>query len=83
MRRLQAGLNAFPGLPMPLQAAHQHGFKLQTAFAEIRAQTLALLVPQRRQIVVIVGAKRGLAVAHQIKSSHDGHSMNGERPFGG
>ena len=61
---LQTFLNAFKGLPMALQAAHQHRLKLQATLTKIRAQTLALLVTQRRKIVVIVSAKRGLAVAH-------------------
>ena len=62
--RLQTFLNAFKGLPMALQAAHQHRLKLQATLKKIRAQTLALLVTQRRKIVVVVGTKRGLAVAH-------------------
>ena len=62
--RLQTFLNAFKGLPMALQTAHQHRLKLQAALTKIHAQTLALLVTQRRKIVVVVGTKRGLAVAH-------------------
>ena len=49
---------------MALQTAHQHRLKLQAALTVILAQTLALLVTQRRKIVVVVGTKRGLAVAH-------------------
>ena len=64
VRRLQAGLNAFKSLAVALQTAHQHRLKLQAAFTEIVAQALTLLMTQRGKIVVIVGAKRGLAVAH-------------------
>ena len=64
--------NTFPGLAVSFQAAHVNCFKLQRLcglmFAgplkPILAQANALSLAQVAELVVIVGAKRSLAVAH-------------------
>ena len=48
----------------------QRGFKNDAFAFEVSAQLLGLLLAQRAQQVVVVGTKRGLAMAHKIKGSH-------------
>ena len=72
---LQLGLahafgNAPPSLPLTLQTAGDDGFKSQSALLKISAQAATLALAEFGQLVIVVGAKRGLAVAHQVKSSH-------------
>ncbi|MOA08728.1 hypothetical protein D3C78_1285190 [compost metagenome] len=67
---LQACGNAFQGLGVAAQAAGQHGIEGQPTLAPVFTQALGLLAAARAELVVIVGAKRGLAVAHKVEGSH-------------
>jgi hypothetical protein len=61
---------------MAAQAPHEYGvdaraFTFQT-LAQVCAQMLGLLMAQWTEPIVIVFAKRGLAVAHKVERSHAG-----------
>src|SRR3990167_1788166 len=66
----QALGDAFKRLHMAAQRAQQHGVEALAAFAPVFAQAHRLLAAQGAELVVVVRAKRGLAMAHKVKGSH-------------
>jgi hypothetical protein len=68
--------NTFPGLCVAAQRAGQHGVQRQTLARQVLAQAHALAPAELAELVIVVCAKRGLAVAHKVKGSHGPH---GER----
>ena len=67
--------NAVPGLTLTTQGAGQHRVQAQgvaVAPTQVFAQPHALALAERAELVIVVGAKAGLAVAHEVKGSHGG-----------
>ncbi|MDT4832631.1 hypothetical protein FQZ97_661940 [compost metagenome] len=58
--------DAGPGLGVALECAGEHCVKAQAALGPVAAQAFALALAERAELVVVVGAKRGLAVAHKV-----------------
>ena len=57
------------------QGAGQHRVQAQrvaVAPAQVFAQPHALALAERAELVIVVGAKTGLAVAHEVERSHGG-----------
>lgn len=70
---LQAFGNAFKRLRVAPQRSGKDGVKCLALCAPVFAQPHRLLTPPRAELVVIVGTKRGLAVAHKVEGSHGGN----------
>jgi hypothetical protein len=62
--------DAVPGLGVAPQRAGQHGVEGQPFAAQVFAEPHALAPPERAQLVIVVRAKRGLAMAHKVEGSH-------------
>ena len=60
----------FGGLAVALQAAQRDGVDLQAQLPVPAAEDAALLLAQRRQLVIVGGPERGLTMAHQIDLAH-------------
>ena len=76
-RRVQASAsgNAVPGLALAPQGAGQDRVQVQrvaVAPAQVFAQAPTLAMAQVAELVVVVGAKAGLTVAHKVERSHAG-----------
>ena len=67
---LQALGNAVQCFGVATQGARHHGIKRQSARAPVLAQAHGLLPPAGAEHVIVIRAKRGLAVAHKIEGSH-------------
>ena len=72
--QIQAGTlaNAFPRLGMAAQAAHEHGVEALPPVGPVAPQPLGLALAQLAELIVVGGAKRGLAMAHEVEVSHAG-----------
>ena len=62
--------NALERLPVPPQGACQHRVEPQTLASPVLAQAMRLSMPKRAELIVIVGSKGGLSVAHEVEGSH-------------
>ena len=70
--RLQALGNALQGFGVAAQGAGHHRVKRHAPPAPVLAQAHRLLMSARAEHVVIISAKRGLAVAHEVEGSPGG-----------
>ena len=57
-------------LHLAFESAGVSRIKLQTFARKVSAQTLSLFYAQLAELVIIIRAKRGLAVAHKVEGSH-------------
>ena len=69
-RSLKPVFNALQGLRVALQGAAHHGIQLQAQAAPVFAQAPALPLPERAELVVVVGTQAGLTVTNQVDLSH-------------
>ena len=67
-----AFLDAIPGLLLASQGAGDGGVDPHTALRQVLAQPHALAPAQIAELVIVVGAKRSLAMAYEVERSHDG-----------
>ena len=69
-RAVHALQDAFQRLPLAPQGAGDQAVEVNALAREILAQAHALPAAEVAELVIVVGAERGLPVPNQIKSSH-------------
>ena len=69
-RAVHALQDAFHRLLLALQRSGDQAVEVDALVREIFAQAHALLVAELAELVVVVGAERGLAMSNEIKGSH-------------
>ena len=70
LRQVSTLGNTLPGLKMSLQGSSENRIKSQTSLTPIVAKLNALLATTFAELVVVLRAKRSLAVADKVKGSH-------------
>src|SRR3990167_7117348 len=68
--RCQRRRHGLLALDLSGQRASDHRIEAPALGRQVLTQALALLLAQRAQLVVVVAAERGLAVAHEVEGSH-------------